>query len=139
MNPILLADDDAAEAYLLVRAFRDAGVANEVQVVPDGESAIAFLEKNAACLLVVDQKLPGCSGLDVLEWLRNRSRTPTLPALVLSASTYDADVQAAYLVGANGYVVKPGSYDETVALARAVKDYWLVHNRAVARAAPSPR
>jgi CheY-like chemotaxis protein len=139
MNPILLADDDAAEAYLLVRAFREAGVPNHVHVVPDGESAIAFLEKNAACLVVLDQKLPGCSGLDVLEWLRNRSRTPTLPALLLSASTYDADVQAAYLVGANGYVVKPGSYEETVALARAVKDYWLLHNRAVTRPSPSPR
>lgn len=138
MNPILLADDDAAEAYLLVRAFKDAGVPNELRVVPDGESAIAFLESNSACLLVLDQKLPGCSGLEVLEWLRNRSRTPTLPALLLSASTYEGDIQAAYLVGANGYVVKPASYDETVALARAVKDYWLVHNRAVARA-PSPR
>lgn len=123
----------------MVRAFKEAGIPNEVHVAPDGEAAIAFLGSNAACLALLDQKLPGCSGLDVLEWLRNRSRTPTLPALILSASTYDADVQAAYLVGANGYLVKPGSYEETLAMARAVKDYWLVQNRAVTRPSPSPR
>jgi CheY-like chemotaxis protein len=139
MSPILLADDDSAEAYLLVRAFQEVGVPNAVHVAPDGESAIGFLEKNAACLALLDQKLPGCSGLEVLEWLRTRSRTPTLPALVLSASTYDSDVQAAYLVGANGYLVKPGTYEETLAMARAVKDYWLVQNRAITRPSPSPR
>ncbi len=134
MSPILLADDDAAEAHLLVRAFREAGIPNEVHVAPDGEAAIAFLEKNAACLVLLDQKLPGCSGLDVLEWLRNRSPAPALPALVLSASTYDSDVRAAYLVGANGYLVKPASYEACVAMAKAVKDYWLTFNRS-----PSPR
>lgn len=139
MSPILLADDDSAEAWLLVRAFKEAGIPNEVHVAPDGEAAIAFLDNNAACLALLDQKLPGCSGLDVLEWLRNRSRTPTLPALILSASTYDSDVQAAYLVGANGYLVKPGSYEETLAMARAVKDYWLLQNRAVTRPSSSPR
>jgi len=139
MSPILLADDDSAEAWLLVRAFKEANIPNEVHVAPDGEAAIAFLDNNAACLALLDQKLPGCSGLDVLEWLRNRSRTPTLPALILSASTYDSDVQAAYLVGANGYLVKPGSYEETLAMARAVKDYWLLQNRAVTRPSSSPR
>jgi CheY-like chemotaxis protein len=139
MSPILLADDDAAEAYLLVHAFREAGVPNEVRVVPDGESAIAFLEKNAACLVLLDQKLPGCSGLEVLAWLRSRAPVPTLPALLLSASTYESDVQAAYLIGANGYLVKPASYEETLAMARAVKEFWLVHNRAVTRPSPSPR
>jgi CheY-like chemotaxis protein len=138
MSPILLADDDAAEAYLVARAFRAAGIGNELLTVPDGEAAIACLEgrKGAAapCLVLLDQKLPGRSGLEVLEWIRNRSPNPTLPVLLLSASTYDSDVQAAYLVGANGYLVKPASYEASVAMAKAVKDYWLTFNRS-----PSPR
>jgi two-component system response regulator len=133
MSPILVVDDDPAEADLLVQAFREAGVEREVRIVPDGESAIAFLERSDACLVLLDQKLPGCSGLEVLEWLRNRSPRPTLPALVLSASTYDSDVRAAYLVGANGYLVKPASHEQTVAMARAVREFWLVFNRTPAR------
>jgi CheY-like chemotaxis protein len=132
MAPILIADDDAVDASLLVRALREAGVPNEVHVVPDGEAAIAFLEAQQPCLVLLDQKLPGCSGLDVVEWLR-RSRTPTVPALVLSASTFDSDVRTAYLVGANGYIAKPVSYDATLALARAIRAYWLEFNRTPAR------
>lgn len=136
MSPILLADDDAAEAYLVVRAFREAGIENELLTVPDGEAAIACLDGRdgpaTPCLVLLDQKLPGRSGLEVLEWIRNRSRNPTVPVLLLSASTYDADVQAAYLVGANGYLVKPASYEASVAMAKAVKDYWLTFNRSPA-------
>jgi CheY-like chemotaxis protein len=139
MAPIVLADDDAAGAYLFLRALEEAGVRQPVVVVPDGEAVMRYvegegeyadrLEHPAPCLLLVDQKLPGCSGLEVIEWLRTRSRAPALPALLLSASTYDSDVHAAYLVGANGYLVKPGRHEEAVAMARALKDYWLTFNR----------
>ena len=129
MSPILLADDDADESYLLVRAFQEAGVRNAVHVVPDGEAAIAFLKENRPCLVLLDQQLPGCSGLEVLQWVRNASAHSTVPVVLLSASTYDSDVQAAYLVGANGYVVKPAQYEKTVALAKALADYWLTFNR----------
>ena len=139
MRPLLLADDDPEEAFLVVRAFREAGVANPVRVVPDGEAAILYLQGRGEyadrhahpwpALLLLDQKLPGRSGLEVLEWVRNGSGSPTLPVLVLSASTYDSDVQAAYLVGANGYLVKPATYEETVDMARAVHAFWIRFNR----------
>ncbi len=139
MSPVLLADDDGDEAYLVVRAFRDAGVAQPVIVVPDGEAAIRYLEGGGEyadrlacpppCLLLLDQKLPGRSGLEVLDWVRNGSPDPTLPVLVLSASTYDCDVKAAYLVGANGYLVKPATYEDSIEMAKAIRDYWLRFNR----------
>jgi two-component system response regulator len=139
MAPIVLADDDAAGAYLFLRALKEAGVQQRIVVVPDGETVMRYVEGQAEyadrfefplpCLLLLDQKLPGCSGLEVIDWLRTRSRAPALPALLLSASTYDSDVQAAYLVGANGYLVKPGSYEDTLAMARALKDFWLTFNR----------
>jgi DNA-binding response OmpR family regulator len=84
------------------------------------------------CLLLLDQKLPGRSGLEVLDWVRNRSPVCTLPVLVLSASTNDSDVQAAYLLGANGYLVKPARFEDLLAMARSIKDYWLTVNRAPA-------
>ena len=139
MKPILLADDDSDSAFLTSRAFKDSGVSNAVMVVPDGTAAIDYLagtgkyaDRSAfplPCLLLLDQKLPGRSGLEVLEWVRGKSKVCTLPVLLLSASTFDGDVNAAYLLGANGYLVKPATLEEMRIIAKAVKDYWLTANR----------
>jgi CheY-like chemotaxis protein len=142
--PLLIADDDENQAYLTTRAFKTAGVRHPVVVLPDGGSVIDYLSGKAAYadrhahplpgLLLLDQKLPGRSGLEVLQWVRTESQMCTLPVLLLSASTFDGDVQAAYLLGANGYLVKPATFEDTVAMAKAIKDYWLTVNRA-----PGPR
>ncbi len=142
MRPVLVVDDDANAAFLTARAFRSAGAAHPIVTVADGKSAVEYLSGTGAyadraahplpCLLLLDQKLPGRSGLEVLDWVRNRSALCTLPVLVLSSSTFDADVQAAYLLGANGYLVKPARYEDLVAMARSIKEYWLTINRAPA-------
>jgi CheY-like chemotaxis protein len=142
--PLLLADDDENQAYLTSRAFKTAGVAHPLVVLPDAGSVIDYLSGKAAYadrqahplpgLLLLDQKLPGRSGLEVLQWVRTESQLCTLPVLLLSASTFDGDVQAAYLLGANGYLVKPATFEDTVVMAKAIKDYWLTVNRG-----PGPR
>jgi DNA-binding response OmpR family regulator len=139
MQPILLADDDENGAFLAVRAFKQAGVTRPVVVVHDGEAVVQYLSGTGRyadrgahpmpCMLLLDQKLPGRSGLEVLQWVRTKSNVVTLPVLLLSASGFDGDVQTAYLLGANGYVVKPSAYEEMLAVAKAVKDYWLTVNR----------
>ena len=144
MSPVLFADDDRDQAFLTTRAFREAGVLQPLVVVPDGSAAMDYLSGKGRyadrvahplpCLMLLDQKLPGCSGLDVLQWVRTESPVCTLPVLLLSSSTFDGDVQAAYLLGANGYLVKPASFEEMLAMAKAVKEYWLNFNRA-----PSPQ
>ncbi len=146
MQPILLADDDENGAFLTTRAFKKAGVLNPIAVVRDGNAAVEYLAGTGAyadraahplpCLMLLDQKLPGRSGLEVLEWVRTKSPVCTLPVLLFSASTFDGDVQAAYLLGANGYLVKPGEFEALLAMAKAIKDYWLTVNRSPE---PSPR
>ena len=146
MQPILLADDDDDGAFLTTRAFREAGVLHPIAVVRDGDAALRYLggigpyaDRGAhplPCLLLLDQKLPGRSGLEVLEWVRTKSPVCTLPVLLLSASAFDGDVQAAYLLGANGYLVKPADFEALLTMAKAIKDYWLTVNRAPE---PSPR
>ena len=146
MQPVLIADDDANGVFLVTRALKQAGIAQPVVAVHDGDAVIAYLSgagpyaDRAAyplpALLLLDQRLPGRSGLEVLEWIRTKSRSVTLPVLVLSASTFDGDVRAAYLLGANGYLVKPAMFEEMLAMAKAIKDYWLTVNRP---AQPSPR
>ena len=146
LAPVLVADDDQNQAYLTARAFKAAGVRHPLALVPDGDAAIEYLEGKGRyadraahplpCLLLLDQKLPGRSGLEVLEWVRTKSSFCTLPVLLLSASTFDGDIQTAYLLGANGYLVKPGEFEALVAMAKAIKDYWLTVNRSPE---PSPR
>jgi len=146
MQPILLADDDADSAFLTTRALKEAGVLHPIAVVHDGDAAVQYLAGTGPyadrgahplpCLLLLDQKLPGRSGLEVLEWVRTKSAVCTLPVLLLSASTFDADVQTAYLLGANGYLVKPADFETLLTMAKAIKDYWLTVNRAPE---PSPR
>jgi DNA-binding response OmpR family regulator len=138
-KPILLADDDANQAFLAVRAFKEAAV-RDVVTVDSGSAAVDYLAGTGAfadraahplpALVLLDQTLPGRSGLEVLQWLRAQASICTIPVLMLTSSTSASDARAAYLVGANGYLVKPATFEEMAALARAIRDYWLVANRA---------
>jgi CheY-like chemotaxis protein len=146
MQPILLADDDENGAFLTTRALEKAGVLHPIRLVRDGDAAVQYLDGTGPyadraahplpCLLLLDQKLPGRTGLEVLEWVRTKSAVCTLPVLLLSASSFDADIQTAYLLGANGYLVKPSEFEALLAMAKAIKDYWLTVNRSPE---PSPR
>src|SRR3954471_23175384 len=134
-KPILLADDDANQAFLAVRAFKEAAV-RDVVTVDSGSAAVDYLAGTGAfadraahplpALVLLDQTLPGRSGLEVLQWLRAQASICTIPVLMLTSSTSASDARAAYLVGANGYLVKPATFEEMAALARAIRDYWLV-------------
>ena len=128
---LLLADDDEPGAFLTQRAFKAAGIADPVVSVTSGEAAIEYLSsgKPLPRLALLDQNLPRRNGLEVLEWIRKESHMPVLPVLLLSASDYDGDVQAAYLLGANGYLVKPSTYEETLEMAKAIKAFWFGANR----------
>ena len=128
---LLLADDDEHGAVITQRAFKAAGIDEPVVTVRTGEAAIEYLSdgNEAPRLALLDQNLPGRTGLEVLQWIRAASSLPTMPVLLLSGSEYDGDVKTAYLLGANGYLVKPSTYDETVEMAKAIKAFWLGVNR----------
>jgi CheY-like chemotaxis protein len=141
-KPILYAEDDEDDVFLMERAFRQAGIVNRLQIVPDGKLAIQYLsasgpyanrtEHPMPCLVLLDLKMPGKSGLDVLKWLRTQPATSTLPVLILTSSNQDGDIQYAYLLGANGYLIKPGKPDDLLAMVKSIRDYWLVQNRSPA-------
>lgn len=138
-NPILYAEDEENDVYFIRRAFEQAGIRNPLAVVGDGQRAINYLtgmgdyaDRNKhplPCLVILDMKMPEKSGLEVLKWIRSQPAICILPVLMLTSSSHDADMHRAYVQGANGYLVKPGSPDELVAMAKAIKDYWLMQNR----------
>ena len=65
----------------------------------------------------------------MLEWIRSQPSTCTLPVIVLTSSNQETDVHRAYLLGANGYLIKPGKHDELVTMVKGIRDFWLTQNR----------
>lgn len=135
---ILLVEDEPDAVTLLQHAFSRAGISNPVHTVYDGDQAIAYLsgsgsfgDRNAhplPRLVLLDLKLPRCSGLEVLQWIRGNASISSVPVVVLTSSKERTDVGRAYAAGANSYLVKPSSLSGLIDLANSFRDYWLAHN-----------
>jgi len=135
---ILLAEDDPNDVLLIQRAFQRTHLANPVQVVHDGEEALAYLSGQGAfadrerhplpVLLLMDLKMPRKTGLEVLAWLRQQPGLKRLPVIVLTSSNQSPDINRAYELGANSYLVKPAGFDSLLELVKNLDVYWLILN-----------
>lgn len=133
---ILLVEDDHNDVLLIKRAFQKVNIANPIIVVNDGEQAISYLagrepyvDRNLPVLVLLDLKLPRKSGHEVLEWLRTQPNLKRLPVVVLTASSESSDVNLAYDLGANSYLVKPVTFDSLVEMVKTLNLYWLILNK----------
>jgi CheY-like chemotaxis protein len=79
--------------------------------------------------MLLDLKLPGVTGFDVLAWLRAQPGLRRLPVVVLTSSSQDEDVQRAYDLGVNSYLVKPSGLKAIGEVAVQIERYWLTMNR----------
>jgi CheY-like chemotaxis protein len=135
---ILHVEDDPNDVLLIGRAFRKAEVAAHVQVVNDGEQAVQYLsganefsdrqKYPAPVFVLLDMKLPRKSGMEVLEWIRAQPILKRLPVVMLTASRQPIDVNRAYELGANAYLVKPVNFDALVDLLKTLDSFWLRAN-----------
>jgi two-component system, response regulator len=128
---ILLVEDNANDAELTLRALKQRNLANRVHLCRDGAEAMDFFSDGAGPVpkvVLLDLKLPKVDGLEVLRRLKQDTRTKSIPVVVLTSSREEPDIERAYALGANSYIVKPVDFD---AFARAVSDvglYWLLLN-----------
>lgn len=128
---ILLVEDNANDAELTLRALKQRNLANQVHLCRDGAEAMDFFaDANGAApkVVLLDLKLPKLDGLEVLRRLKSDARTKAIPVVVLTSSREEPDIERAYELGANSYIVKPVDFE---AFARAVSDvglYWLLLN-----------
>jgi len=137
-SPILLVEDSPDDALLIQRAFRKANLANPVQLVRDGEEAVAYLSGATPyedrgrfplpVFMLLDLKLPRRSGLEVLAWLRQEPAVRRLPVVVLTSSRESVDVNRAYDLGVNSYLTKPVGFEALIEMVKNVNLYWLVLN-----------
>jgi len=134
----LVAEDDENDVFFLQRAFQQAKVENPLHVVRDGQEAIDYLSGDGKFsdrnlyplpqLFILDLKMPRKTGLEVLRWLQEQPELRCLPVLVLSSSAQRTDIETAYELGANAFVVKPASLEKRVELAKLIGRFWLEFN-----------
>jgi two-component system, response regulator len=136
---ILLVEDNPRDAELTVRAFKKRGLANHLVVVEDGAEALdyifcrgKFLQRDTTQhpkVVLLDLKLPKVNGLEVLREIKLDEKTRIIPVVIITSSQQDPDIQTAYALGANSYVVKPVQFDSFQEVMGQLGLYWLQVNQ----------
>ena len=129
---ILLVEDNAGDVVLFQEAFDDAGVVCHIDVLPDGEAALAHVQRRVENgpeelpdLIVMDLNLPKLNGCEVLQALKADLRLRCIPVLVLSSSQAPRDIERSYQSHASAYLCKPVDLGMFVELARMIDSFWL--------------
>ncbi|PTD95394.1 response regulator [Pseudothauera lacus] len=133
-RPILLVEDNPADLDLTRRAFTRSHLLNPILVARDGQEALDLLPRwedgePLPLVMLLDLKLPRVHGLEVLRAYRASAVSATLPVVVLTTSDEDADIDAAYRLGANSYILKPVDFDKFIHVANQIELYWCALNR----------
>ena len=139
---ILVVEDNEDHVFLLKHAFQKAGVTNPLQVASTGEEAIAYLEGTQPysdwnkfplpTLVLLDLKLPGLTGFDVLKWIRQHPSLKALRVAMLTSSDLDQEIKLAYELGANAFLTKPVDLDRLVQMVKMLRVHWLEFTQAPA-------
>ena len=136
---VLLVEDNPDDVLLTTRAFKRANLFSPIQVVEDGDKAVSYLSGEppysdrdrfpVPVVVLMDLKLPRRSGLEVLKWIRSVPALKTLPVVVLTSSAENRDVNSAYDLGANSYLVKPVGFDALFDMVKILQPYWVIMNK----------
>jgi two-component system response regulator len=133
---ILLVEDNPDDVELTMRAFRNGNIHQDIRVARDGAEAFQSLFGSEdqpdppplPALVLLDLKLPGIDGFDVLRRIRADVRTRFLPVVILTSSTEMVDLVNGYWLGANSYVRKPVSFRDFLSTTQQIANYWLSLN-----------
>ena len=132
---VLIVEDDPDDQALLQRAFKKAGVAVPIRFARDGEEAVAVLTEVAndaasarPSVVLLDLMLPRRSGFEVLEWMKRHPRLRRVPVVILTSSGESSDLERAYDLGANSYLVKPALPSALQQMVAKIDAFWLSLN-----------
>jgi CheY-like chemotaxis protein len=132
---ILLVEDRADDVLFFERALQRTSFDHPLHTVPDGQTAIEYLSGTAVyanrtafpfpSLIILDLKTPRLGGFDVIQWMRLNPATKLTPIIVLSSSADPQDINRAYQLGANAFMVKPADHRALDRLLRTIGEFWL--------------
>ena len=138
-STVLLAEDDLNDQLLVQTALKKNAIAIELKMVDDGQQAVDYLlgsgkyanrsQYPMPALILLDLKMPKKTGLEVLDWIRSNNETKLIPVIVMSSSYLQSDINRAYTLGVNAYLVKPSAFDELAEMFQAATDLF-VHRAA---------
>lgn len=136
---MLLVEDNADDILLFKRVFAKTAPDAVLFAVDGTDKAERYLEDSegghsgsrvpSPSLAILDVKMPGKGGLELLAWMRARESLRLMPVVMFSSSREPRDVIAAYRNGTNSYVVKPAGLDSLFITVRKILTYWLLLNR----------
>jgi len=134
----LLVEDSDDDIFFAKRAFQSVGRLTPLSYVDNGQKAIDYLSGSdpysartqfpIPSLVLLDIKLPFLSGLEVLQWIREQSNFPKSPVVMFTSSNQERDVEEAYALGANAYLLKPARADQYLNLVSLITGFWLDAN-----------
>ena len=136
---MLYAEDEEDDVFFMRRACARTNFAAALKIVPDGQATVDYLAGTAPfrdrtehpfpSVVALDLNLPILSGLEVLRWIRLQPELSGLVVVVLTSSNQASDLERAYKLGANSYLLKPCVPAEFEALVLSLYDYWFVRNQ----------
>ncbi len=131
--PILLVEDNPVDIDLTLRAFARRKLANPVLVARDGEEALEYIPlweagETKPAVILLDLNMPRVDGLTVLQTLKTHSEFCKIPIVILTTSKEDHDINKAYELGVNSYIVKPVNFENFMEVAQQIELYWCVYN-----------
>lgn len=135
---ILLVEDNPDDVKLTLKALERATITNRVDVVADGIEALEYLNGTGRFadrdrrimpqVVLLDLKMPGLDGIEVLQRIRADKKTRLLPVVILTTSNEEKDMVEAYGLGANSYIQKPVDFKQFAQAVEQLGFYWLVLN-----------
>jgi CheY-like chemotaxis protein len=138
---ILLVEDNINDAELAMRALRKNHIANNLIHLKDGAEALDFLFgrgnyserniNNKPKVILLDLKMPKVDGIEVLKQIKQTEETKVIPVVILTSSKENPDVEKAYALGANSYIVKPVEFENFRTAVAEIGMYWLLQNHPI--------
>jgi CheY-like chemotaxis protein len=129
---VLLVEDDPGDVLMTQEAFEEHKVRNKLNVVQDGEEALAYLRREGRFveavrpdLILLDLNLPRVDGREVLQVIKEDQDLRRIPVVVLTTSQADEDIMRSYSLHANAYVTKPVDFDSFIAVVRQIDQFFV--------------
>jgi len=128
---ILIIEDNPADARLVREVMRDSKILNEIQWVPDGVEALAFLRRQGKYassprpnIIFLDLNMPRKDGRDVLREVKADAGLRSIPIVVMTSSQAEEDIARAYDQHANCYVRKPIDFAQFHEVVKSIESFW---------------